>query len=218
METKICKKCNEIKMISEFHKQRDSKDGYKNQCKKCRSQINKLYNDSNKDKKKENNKSYRESNKEKISLYRKEYNLKNKSKIREYNNLNRDKLNLRRREYTKRRNEKDPFNKLKHNLRNIIYKSIIYKGHKKNNKTEMILGISFQDFKIYLESKFEPWMTWDNHGLYNGDFKYGWDIDHIIPLSSAESELDLIRLNHYSNLQPLCSKINRDIKRCFEVF
>lgn len=55
--------------------------------------------------------------------------------------------------------------------------------------------------------------------FYNkGDFKYGWDIDHIIPLSSTESELELIRLNHYSNLQTLCSKINRDIKRCFEVF
>ena len=41
----------------------------------------------------------------------------------------------------------------------------------------------------------------------------GWDIDHIIPLTSAINEEDLIKLNHYTNLKPLCSKINRDIKR-----
>jgi hypothetical protein len=38
------------------------------------------------------------------------------------------------------------------------------------------------------------------------------DIDHIIPISSVNSENDVIRLNHYTNLQPLCSKVNRDIK------
>jgi len=56
-------------------------------------------------------------------------------------------------------------------------------------------------------------MNWDNKGLYNGNFEYGWDVDHIIPLSSAKTEEEIIRLNHYSNLQPLCSKINRDIKK-----
>ena len=56
-------------------------------------------------------------------------------------------------------------------------------------------------------------MIWENKGLYNGEFNFGWDIDHIIPLSSAKTEKDIIRLNHYTNLQPLCSKINRDIKK-----
>lgn len=64
-----------------------------------------------------------------------------------------------------------------------------------------------------MESKFEDWMSWDNQGLYNGELNYGWDIDHIIPISTAKNEEDIIRLNHYTNLQPLCSKVNRDIKR-----
>jgi hypothetical protein len=64
-----------------------------------------------------------------------------------------------------------------------------------------------------LEDKFQPWMTWENRGLYNGELSYGWDIDHIIPISSAKTEEEIIKLNHYSNLQPLCSKINRDIKK-----
>jgi len=91
-------------------------------------------------------------------------------------------------------------------------------GYKKLTKTEIILGCIFEEFKQYLESKFEPWMTWENQGLYNGKLNYGWDIDHIIPISSAKTEEDVIKLNHFTNLQPLCSKINRDIKRNIQDF
>lgn len=56
-------------------------------------------------------------------------------------------------------------------------------------------------------------MNWDNYGLYNGEPKYGWDIDYKIPTSSAITEEDVIKLNHYSNLQPLCSYVNRVVKR-----
>lgn len=56
-------------------------------------------------------------------------------------------------------------------------------------------------------------MTWDNYGLYNGELNYGWDLDHIVPISSASSQDDIIKLNHFTNFQPLCSKVNRDIKK-----
>lgn len=59
----------------------------------------------------------------------------------------------------------------------------------------------------------ENWMTLDNYGKYNGKLNYGWDIDHIKPLSSASSEEELIKLCHYTNLRPLCSHTNRNIKR-----
>ena len=87
------------------------------------------------------------------------------------------------------------------------------KGYIKKSKTNEILGCSFEEFQFHLENKFENWMNWDNRGLYNGDFNYGWDIDHIIPLSSAKTEDEIIKLNHYSNLQPLCSYTNRYIKK-----
>lgn len=75
------------------------------------------------------------------------------------------------------------------------------------------LGCSLNEFKIYLESRFENWMSWENYGKYNGEFNYGWDIDHIIPISSASTEMEFYKLCHYTNLQPLCSKTNRDIKK-----
>ncbi len=93
-----------------------------------------------------------------------------------------------------------------------MYKSIKHKKSK-NGNSEYILGCSFEFFKNYLESIFEPWMNWDNYGLYNGQPNYGWDIDHIIPLKTAKKEGEIIELNHYKNLQPLCSYINRDVKK-----
>ena len=56
-------------------------------------------------------------------------------------------------------------------------------------------------------------MSWENYGKYNGELNYGWDIDHIIPLSTAKTEDDIYTLSNYINLQPLCSKINRDVKK-----
>jgi hypothetical protein len=65
-----------------------------------------------------------------------------------------------------------------------------------------------------MESQFKEWMSWENHGIIEiGIVNIGWDIDHIIPISSAKTEEDVIRLNHYTNLQPLCSYTNRYIKK-----
>jgi len=151
-----------------------------------------------------------------FSEYRKNYYLNNREKIKltkkRYRNNNRDKVNEYNRVYLQERLNNDIVFKISHYCRNMIRKSFNRNVYSKKSKTNEILGCSFEYFKLYLESKFEDWMTWENRGLYNGEFNYGWDIDHIIPLSSAETEEDVIRLNHYSNLQPLCSKVNRDIK------
>ena len=103
--------------------------------------------------------------------------------------------------------------KLTKNIRCLIGYGIKRINHKKESKTELILGCSFAEFKQHLESNFESWMTWDNYGLYNGKLNYGWDIDHVIPQSSGLTYDEIIKLNHYTNLKPLCSKVNRDIKK-----
>lgn len=80
----------------------------------------------------------------------------------------------------------------------------------KNKKTEEIIGCSFVEFKEYIDSLKVEWMTDDNYGQYIIGGDRTWQIDHIIPISSAETEEDVIRLNHYTNLRPLCSKENLD--------
>ena len=91
--------------------------------------------------------------------------------------------------------------------------SIKRQGFSKNSKSEEIIGCSFIEFKKYLESRFESWMCWYNYGKYNGELNYGWDMDHIIPISSASSVEEIIKLNHFTNIQPLCSYTNRYIKK-----
>jgi hypothetical protein len=169
----------------------------------------KKYKEENKEVLKEKNKKYREDNKDNLKKWREE----NKEKIREqrkkYREQNRDKIN----QYENKKRKEDPLYWLRSNIHSSISTMLNRKGYTKNSKTIEILGCSFEEFFLYLESKFEPWMNWDNRGLYNGTPNYGWDIDHIIPSSSGLTEEDIIKLNHYTNLQPLCSYYNRDIKK-----
>ena len=105
-------------------------------------------------------------------------------------------------------------NKVNCNVRNLITQAISWAGYKKTTKSETILGCTFEEFRQHLESQFEPWMNWDNYGCKTPTaINMTWDIDHIIPLSSAVTEEDIIRLNHYTNLRPLCSYVNRFVKR-----
>lgn len=81
---------------------------------------------------------------------------------------------------------------------------------------ECIIGIDHQGFKDYMESKFKPWMSWNNRQVGSGTCQKPftvWTIDHIIPIKTGCSEDELIQLSHYTNLQPCCSYINNRIKR-----
>jgi hypothetical protein len=116
-------------------------------------------------------------------------------------------------QYSKNKRNNDELFRIKHNIRNLIKNTFYYNGYSKKTKTYNILGCTFEDFKLHLENNFEPWMNWENYGKYNGELNYGWDIDHIVPISSAKNEDEIIKLNYYTNLQPLCSYTNRHIKR-----
>lgn len=60
-------------------------------------------------------------------------------------------------------------------------------------------------------------MTWENYGNFDGNigkfYNHSWTIDHIIPVHTAKNAEEILKLNHYTNLQPLCGKINMYIKR-----
>jgi hypothetical protein len=101
----------------------------------------------------------------------------------------------------KRRWENDDVFAMKVRLRNLIRNSFRKQGYTKfNMKTESIVGMNYNNFKEYMESKFVNGMSWTNRGE--------WHIDHIIPLSSATSQEEIIKLCHYTNLQPLWAKDN----------
>lgn len=166
--------------------------------------------------KKSNNKKYYLKNKEKLNERSKKWNNDNKDYKKELDKRhytdNKDYLNSQRNEYQKNKKKIDNLFRLKCSVRSLILNAIGRSGYKKTSKSNYIIGCTYEELKTHLESKFESWMSWDNYGKYNGELNYGWDIDHIIPISTASTEEEVLRLNHYTNLQPLCSKINRDIK------
>jgi hypothetical protein len=198
MITKECSKCLQVKIIDNFYRNKKIKCGYESKCKECVCKNNNNYYYNNIESCKIAMKRWSSMNKEYLSDYKKKYKKDNKDIINEWH---------------RRRWDEDSLYRLTFSIRNSIRESIVNNGYSKKLKTYDILGCSFEEFLLHIESKFEDWMTWSNKGLYNGDFNYGWDIDHIIPISSAKTEDDIIKLNHYTNLQPLCSKINRDIKK-----
>jgi hypothetical protein len=216
---KICKKCELEKNLDEMIKSKTSKGGYASLCKDCNRLKSKKYRENNKDYYDKYIKEYynRVEIKEKIRLHSIKYREDNKDKLKsqkeEWRKKNKDKV----KEQKKRWNKLEKENNLLYYLSQLISasfrKSFRRNGFSKKSKSIDILGCTFDEFKLYLESKFEEWMGWENKGLYNGEFNYGWDIDHIIPISSANTEEEIIKLNHYTNLQPLCSKVNRDIKK-----
>ena len=226
---KVCKK-EEVKVYREnnLEKVKERVNNYRKSNIEKSHEDNKKWRENNKEYKKIKDKEYATLNSDKIKSNRRNRYVKNKEtelatakiwrennkeykkqKDKEYSSLNKDKRNNRHNE----RMKTDNVYNLSHITRGLIQKSIRSGGYTKMSKTYEILGCSFEDFKLYLESKFEHWMSWENRGLYNGELNYGWDIDHIIPISSAKSEEEIIKLNHYTNLQPLCSYTNRYIKK-----
>ena len=194
---------------------KNNKDKILKRVKKYRSnniEKIKIYYENNKEKinkdKKEYMKIYYENNKEKI----KKNTIININKIK-HTEKYKNKRRIYKNKWMKNKLQTDPLFKLKCIISNSIRTSLKDKGFKKTSRTHEILGCSFEFFKQYIEKQFEPWMNWNNHVLYNGELNYGWDLDHIIPISIAYNEEEIYKLNNYSNFQPLCSKVNRDIKK-----
>lgn len=210
----------EAKRVSNKRYRENNKEKIKNKNAKYvienKEKINeksKTYYISNKNKKIEYYNKTKELTKEQKLEYAKEYRKNNPNYHKEYYQKNKETIKKQNVENEKKRLKNDPLFKLKKNIRNLIRQTIKRNNFKKNTKTFIILGCDPIDFKLYLESKFEPWMNWNNYGLYNGTLNYGWDIDHIIPSSNAITEEELIKLNNYTNLQPLCGYYNRNVKR-----
>lgn len=68
-----------------------------------------------------------------------------------------------------------------------------------------LVGCTSDKLRIYLESLFQPGMSWENHGQGSGF----WNIDHKIPLSVfSKSAADQRKAWNFKNLQPLWHEDN----------
>lgn len=153
-------------------------------------------------------------NREKRLDYQRRYNAENVEKIKEtqriYRQTHADEIRERktiyartspvakaqRARYKKRRLERDSVFATKERMRKFLVDSFLRRGYEKNSKSEEIIGCDWATLTKYL---FKTWQ--DRYGtVYAGE---PYHIDHIIPLSTAKTEQDVIELCHYTNLQLL---------------
>ena len=120
------------------------------------------------------------------------------------------KLNLSEEEYLNTKDERALRRKISHNVRSMIYYTL-----KRNVGQLRHVDWSISDLKTHLESKFQPGMSWNNYG------RYGWHIDHVIPICACDNNGNYIFKNlknpnsddfkkcwSLDNLQPLWAKDN----------
>lgn len=220
---KKCKTCNIEKELTSFRKSKRHKDGFLHECKDCISvkrrkylidnydrhrqtskeyyEKNKeeIYKKINKEKKRINDRNYRKRNKEKVNTKKLEYYYKNRECILEsrkkHYEENKEKLNktsdrkreIRRKSYRKRKHQ--------YVWREILRKTISQLKLNKIQTTKDLLGYTYDDLKMNMESKFEIGMSWDNHG--------DWHVDHIIPISLFKEGTSPSIVNRLDNLRPM---------------
>lgn len=195
---KICTKCLLKKDLNLFTKTKKTKDGYYASCKSCR----KVYYQENKEKIIKKSKNWYLVNIDKKRNYDREYRKKNETLVKkrkiEYSKNNRIRINAK----AKLRKQNDIQYKLALHLRNRI--NCFIKKNVRPGSAVKDLGCTLGEFKLYIESKFQPGMSWENYGLY------GWHIDHIYPLSKVDltNKEQFLKACHYTNLQPLWAKDN----------
>ena len=82
-----------------------------------------------------------------------------------------------------------------------LVRALRSKKLEKKGRTAKIFGYTQQQLKEHLENLFKPGMTWLNYGK--------WHVDHIVPLSSAQTYAEITELYSLENLQPLWASENR---------
>lgn len=234
---KTCSKCNKefLNTSNYFFADKQKKDGLRPDCKTCTKLTHKKYREANKDKIKERldknkhiisqkKKEYRNKNKKKISEYNKDYSKRNREKIRakkrEYYKNNKDKVRNWNKKSSEKRKDKikvykyhwkkdklnnDPLYKLKESISNNIRQSLRRNEIVKAGNTSEILGCDIYELNEHLIRTF----ILNYHIDWDESYRSLLEIDHVIPVSSASSEKELYKLNHYSNLQYLFREDNQ---------
>lgn len=196
---KMCRECKAIKPKSDFHSRKDHFDGLRNNCKQCQNMRTIRHYGRNKARHLAMCKRWREGNVARLTKYERARAKTKAYRERAARTYQRNRSHIVAR--LRQRRHADLNYRILSNLRARIGFCLRRKSSKKTNETVPLLGCSITDFRIYLESKFETGMSWENYGQGVGK----WSIDHIMPcaifdLTKPEHQN---RCFHFSNQQPL---------------
>ena len=205
IEKKKCNKCKRIKNVSDFQKQGKYHSA---KCKGCLAKIKKTKYHENHEIALEKSKVFRFNNKDKIAKYNRKHYENNKQNVRNYHNA-----------YYKNR-IKNPEFRVRRNVSRLVAHALAANNSCKCKLSVLkFLPYTMQELKDHLEKQFEPWMTWENYGLYdraiwndNDKSTWTWQIDHIIPQSvlpySSMEDENFKKCWTLENVRPYSAKQN----------
>ena len=98
----------------------------------------------------------------------------------------------------------DPLKAMQARLSRLHRHALKHVGALKTSRTFDHLGYTVTQFVNHIERQFLPGMGWHNMNE--------WQVDHILPISHAATEADIVALNQLSNLRPFWAKEN-NLKR-----
>lgn len=180
-QVKACSICKQEKPIIMFGKSTRIKDGYRGQCKECRSKTEKSASSeykhnwylNHKDECTKRNSEWIKNNPERSKEIKSKWSKANANKL-----------------YHIRKFDIDY--KIKLTWRNLLRRTMT----NKTDSTLNLLGYTSEQLRKHIENQFLTGMTWDNYGSE-------WAIDHIIPVSYYDTTTPASVVNALKNLRPL---------------
>ena len=158
----------------------------------------------NRDKYRQSGRDWYKNNKEKSHAWSKAYAKKNPKKCQAYvsrwKKENPEKHLQWRRGNMVKRLANDPIFAFRQRLRKRMWGALNRKNQRKTVSVADCLQCSPDHFLNHITGLLLPGMTIENRGL--------WELDHIIPLSIADNEEQMIELGCYVNIQPLWATDN----------
>jgi len=160
---KVCNKCNVLKNLKDYHKDKSKKDGYRGQCKKCELENKKIYYQENKDK---------------------------------------------RHEYEKNKYNSDEEVRIKKLLRTRFILGLKNKSSEKTKSILEITGCDLDFFKKWIEYQYK--LITNNETIDWEDFKQNYHMDHLMPCSSFNlTDIEeQKKCFHWKNIQILTKENN----------
>jgi hypothetical protein len=216
LNLKWCSCCKQAVDLKNFYILKNGKTTFT--CKKCVSQKGSIWKKENKEKVNETKRICRERNKEKYTLTDRAWRERTRERRREvynaYREENKERINEKKREVYARNSQhykeykrayrksqkENPLYQLTKRIRDRTYQVFRNRKIPKTKSTKEMLGCSWEELKEHIERQFVDGMSWERMKEIH--------IDHIIPLASAKTEEELIKLAHYKNLQPLWARDN----------
>lgn len=183
----LCSRCKQYKKFDEFGLDKRGPAVRRSWCKECSKEYSKI-----------NARKYPEKTREAANRYLRNNRELCRQRYRQWRLKNPEKAKQACRNWYKRKK-----NKITTCVGNRVYETLGSSLDRK--KLWEILGYTYEEFVKHIEKRFQPGMTWDNHGE--------WEIDHIIPIAffrfKSPKEVEFKMCWRLENIQPLWKHQNR---------